>query len=320
MGSTGRDVHIDKPLSNVAIAYEPKGFMSDQIAPIVPVGKQSDGYYVWSPADAFRRERSDRAPGTEANVITRSVTSDTYFARNYALKDRIPYEDIKNADDGYVFAERSSRARFIKSKLMLDMELRVANLVTSTSNVGSSSVVASAWTATTGNADAIGDINNGINVVEDTTGYRPNKLIFGGYAWRTFRNNADVLSRFFGSAGPGSPARLVTKEMTANLFEVDQVLVSGGYYSTADEGQSASLSNIWFDSVLAAFIPLRPSKEEPSFMYSFRWNAVKGFNMQAQVFDLPRAHSEEVELGYYQAEKITASTLGFLVTGVGSAQ
>ena len=63
-----------------------------------------------------------------------------------------------------------------------------------------------------------------------------------------------------------------------------------------------------------------PRKDVPSFMYSFRWNGVPGMSMQAEIFDRKYKKSQEVQLGYFQDEKITASTLGFLMTGVGSSQ
>lgn len=322
MPATGRDVHVDVPLSNVAIGYTPKGFIADQIAPIVPVNKQSDGYYIWSQADAFRVDDDLRAPGTEANVIARSVTSDTFFARNYALKDRIPYEDIENADASFIITKRNSRAVFIKNKLMLAMEKRVALKCTSGSNVGSYSAVASAWTTyTTAKSAPIADINTAIQNVEDTTGYKANSIIFGRYAWRHFREHEDVIDRIYGSVDKGRSARIVTQEMVKALFELDRVLIGGAYYSTADEGQSASLAQLWNDNVLVYYAPMTPAgpeQEEPSFMYSFRWNKI--MNMEARVFDLPKAKAEEVELGYYQDEKITASGLGFLLTGVGSSQ
>lgn len=320
MPATGRDVHVDVPLSNVAIGYKPHGFIADQIAPIVPVNKQSDGYYIWSQADAFRVDEDLRAPGTEANVITRSVTSATYFARNYALKDRIPFEDIENADAGFIFAKRSARTAYIKNKLMLSMEKRVAFKCTSGSNVGSYSATASGWTDYT-NADPIADINTALQNVEDSTGYRPNSIIFGRYAWRHFRENTNVLNRIYGSAGAGSPARIISMENAKAIFEVDRVLIGGAYYSTADEGQAVSLAQLWNDNALVYYAPMSPAgpeQEEPSFMYSFRWNKI--MDMNAKVFQLPKAEAEEVQLGYYQDEKITASALGFLITGVGSSQ
>jgi len=315
---TGRDVHLDKPLTNVAIAYRPEGFIADQICPIVPVLKQSDAYFVWNIADAFRIDEDYRAPGTEANVITADMSSDTFFAKNYALKSRTPYEDIKNADAGYIFATRTARAEFIKDKLMLSMERRIAQQVTSGSNVGSYSAIGSAWTDYT-NSQPITDLNTAITNVQDVTGYKPNSIIFGQYAWKHFRENTNVITRVYGSSGMGDGARMVSRNNVKSIFEVDRVLVGGAYYSSTDEGQAASLGQIWNDNVLVYYAPLKPRIDKPSFMYSFRWKAL-GNDMQARVFQLPRADSEEVQLGYYQDEKITADTLAFLVTGVGSSQ
>ena len=317
-GFTGHDVHIDVPLSQIAIAYRPEGFIADQICPIVPVNKQSDGYYVWDIADAYRIEDTARAPGTEANVIQRSVSSGTYFAKNYALKDRIPYEDIANSDAGGIFLERQSRAEFIKDKLYLDWESRVARAVTSGTNCGSYSSVDSSWTVYA-NATPINDINTAINNIQDVTGQKPNSIIFGGYAWRHFSNCTQVLDRLFGSVGAGPNGRLITEDLIKTLFGFERVLIGGAYKNTTDEGQTQSLSGIWHDNVLVYYAPLTPRKDKPSFMYGFRWNSVPGMNMTAEVFDDPKKKAEEVQIGYFQDEKITAAGLSFLISGVGSS-
>jgi len=315
--ATGHDVHIDVPLSNMAIAYRPEGMIGDLIAPVVSVQKQSDSYWVFAVQDAFRTEDDKRAPGDEAKRISRSISTDTFFCDNYALKDHIPYEDLENADAATVVTERSARAEWIKDRLMLNKELRVAQQCTSGSNVGSYSAIASGWTDYT-NADPIADINTAINNVEDLTGYRPNRIVFGGYAWRHFRENSGVIDRVYGIAGQGSPTRLVSRENAKAIFEVEQILVGGAYYSSTEEGQAASLSQLWNDNVLAYYAPMTPNTKRPSFMYSFRWNKI--MNMQAEIFQLPRAKAEQVQLGYYEDEKITGATLAFLLTGVGSSQ
>lgn len=315
--TTGRDVHVDIPLTNVAIAYRPEGMIADQIAPIVNVNKQSDSYYVWDIGDAFRTEQDDRAPGTKANKIDFQVHSDTFFAQNYALANMIPYEDIENADAGQIFTERSARVEGVKDKLMLNYEYRIAQQVTSGSNVGSYTTTASAWTDYT-NADPLGDLQTAINNVQDATGYRPNSVLFGNYAWREFRENSTVIDRMYGTAGTASAGRIVSQAQAASLLEVERLLVGGGYYNTTEEGQTESLSQIWNDNVLVYYAPMTPRKDKPSFMYSFRWNKI--MNMQAFVFQEKDAFAEKVHVGYYQDEKITASNLAFLVTGVGSSQ
>ena len=51
---TGRVVHIDQPLSNMAINYRPSGFIGDQVFPVVSVQKQSDLYVIYEQADLYR--------------------------------------------------------------------------------------------------------------------------------------------------------------------------------------------------------------------------------------------------------------------------
>jgi hypothetical protein len=94
-------------------------------------------------------------------------------------------------------------------------------------------------------------------------------------------------------------------------------------YSAANEAQSTALtSNPLADSVLMYFAPTAPSRETPSFMYSFRWtNPLLGEPMAVirHPFD-SRAGVEGIEVRYYQDEKITGSDYGALLLGVGSAQ
>ena len=91
--ATGRDLHIDVPLSNIAMQYRPMDMIADLVAPVVPVGKQSDSYPVWDQGDALRVESDVRAPGTPARKITRDVSTDTYFATNYALAVDLTLEE-----------------------------------------------------------------------------------------------------------------------------------------------------------------------------------------------------------------------------------
>jgi hypothetical protein len=59
---------------------------------------------------------------------------------------------------------------------------------------------------------------------------------------------------------------------------------------------------------------MTPRIDKPSLLYSFRWNAIKGMDMQAEVFDVPIAKAEQVQVGYYQDEKVTGKGLGFVLT------
>jgi hypothetical protein len=314
--STGRDLHIDVLLSNVAIGYFQENNIAGMIAPVVQVGKQSDAYAIYSRADALRIENTRRSPGTEANKVSRTISSSTYYAQNYALKYPVTIEDRENADPIHRQNIINDGARYIVDKLALDWENRVSTLVNNTSNVGSSAAVASEWDAAA-SSDPLGDMNTALDNVQDLTGARGNRIVMGLAAWRSLRRNDQILNRLFGSNNGGGYAN---RQQVASLLEVDELLVGGAYRNSANEAQAESLVNIWGDNVLAYYAPSAPSRDAPSFMYSFRWAAGGLPNMQAErhPFD-SRTKSEEVEVGYYQDEVITGANYSFLLTAVNSS-
>ena len=318
---SGRVVHIDQPLSNMAINYRMSGFIADMVFPVVPVGKQTDIYIKYDQADIFRREDTKRSRGTEAQKIMYRVSSDSYYAENYALKADVTLEDRSNADPIFVSNFEGGRVRRVMDGLQLDWELRVSSLTMNTANVGSNAAVDSSWADQT-NANPITDVDLIINNVQDSTGYRPNRLLFGNKAWRNFRRNDNVKDAVLGAGvGPNitGGGHWASTEEVARMLEVEKILVGGAYHNTAEEGIAQLLENMWPDSVLAYYTPDQPSVDEPSFGYSFRWSApgLPNMNVERHPFE-SKTKVDEVEVGYYQAEKVTSAPLGFLLTNVNS--
>ncbi len=316
MGATSHDVHIDVALSNMAIGYRPEGFIADTIMPMVPVTKQSDLYYIFSRADRLRRKRTQRSPGAEAQQIDQSVSSASFFAKNYALKAHVTLEDRENADPLILSQIVNGRATLVLDGLMLDWEIRVANQVTSGTNVGSYSGVASGWS---GAGDPISDVNAAIDNVHYSSGIMPNQITFGVEAWKSFRRDSTVRDLIFGTNnGGGYPSR----DQVANLFDMPpgSIQVAGAFQNTGDEGLSEALSTIWLDNVLVSYRPATPQVDRPSFAYSFRWSKPGVPNMQVERHPYDRkTKCEEVEVGYYQDEIITGTEYAFLLAAVNSS-
>jgi len=315
--STGRDLHIDQNLTNVAMNYRPVGMIADMIAPIVTVSKETDLYPVFSQKEALAIEDTKRARGTQANRITRSVSSEGYRAENYALAYDLPIEDRANMDAAYAFELEAGASRYLVDKLVLDWDRRVLSTVGSSTNVSTGFVPSSAW-ATGG--DPVSQLYQAIEQVQATTAYRPNNILFGWRAYNWFRRNGNVRNFVLGSNNGGG---VITRQSVAGIFEVDRVLVSEAFYNSANEAKAISLANTFpSDAVLVYYAPSAPSREVPSFMYSFRWQAPglpAPLSVERHPYDSKRK-VESIEAGYYQDEKITSSALGALILGVNSAQ
>lgn len=313
----GRAVHIDHHLSNVAINYRPAGFIADRIFPVVPVPKQSDTYVIFEQADLFRRENTRRSRGGEANKIHSRVSSAGYYCNNYALKADVTLEDRANADPVFVQQFEEGRINRVQDALFLDWEVRAANQITDSSNVGSSTAVGSAWDDYT-NADPLGDIWTAVDNVELSTGFRPNRIVFSGTAWRHFRRNATVIDKSTNPHITGGGLYPSTRQIE-DLLEM-KVLVGNAWQNTAEEAMPLNLSQIWGDHVVVYYSPERPTIETPSFGYFFRWAAQGLPNMQVERHPYDsRRHCDEVEIGYYQDEVITSQPLGFLISNVTSS-
>jgi len=314
----GRGVRIDTHLTNILLNYQPTGWIADKLFPVVGVPKQSGVIPSMNQADLFRRENTKRSPGTEAHIVDYSVNSTNYYCQNYALKGNLFVEDKANADAIWIAQMESGRTTRVMDSLLLDWEVRVASQVTTAANVGTSTAISSAWTDLT-NSDPLADCNTLLDNLSDANGYKMNRMVFSNLAWRNFSRNLNVINKV-NQAGVSGGAENATVAQAAALLEVEDVLVGRSYYNTAEEGQAQTLVNVWGDEVLAYYAPAAPSVEQPSFGYSFRWQAPGIANMQAErhAFDAKRK-SEEVEIGYYQDELITAAALGGLLTNVTSS-
>lgn len=323
--ATGRELHVDQHLTEIAMGYRPSGMIADQIAPIINVDKERNTFVQYNQAEAFQVPDTLRSRGTAAKKITASVGSDNYLVKNYALAYELPIEDRANMDAAFK-ANLDIGATFrVLDGLGLDWDKRVCAKISVSAGVGSAFVPNSAWNAgNTGNTNA-GDPIAAIYAAREqqnslTGGYGPNSILFGWKAWNWFRRNK--FSRDFIN-GVNNGGSHITRDQARSALEMERLLVASAFRSTNNEAQSATYSNNFpADAVLLYYAPMRATVQEPSYMYSFRWTAPElpsPLVVERHPYDT-KNKMDLIEAGYWQDEKITASTLGHLILGVGSAQ
>lgn len=310
--ATGRDLHTDIPLSNVAIGYKPQDSNVNLLMPIITVPNQSGFVTEFFRKDALRVERTRRAPGTEANKVDRGVGSRQFFCQNYALKTGITMEDLSNADAVKRSVLFDGAAEFITGKLWLDWETRAVALV-NTSNVGSYSVVASRW-------DSAGDPIKAMKTARESArllcGKIPNRICFGYAAWESFRQNVNVRNVLFGLNNGGGFA---SEANAKDILEVDEIVIMKGITNAGNEAQAESLAATLGDTVMLYYAPSAPSINQPSWGYSYRWDVpgIPAMNAERLPYD-PKVKAYEVEVGYFQDERVTGSEYAFIIQSVNS--
>ena len=314
--STGRDLHIDVPLSNVVVGRRPAGFIADQLLPITPVSKQSDVYYKFNHGEGRRYEAdlTARAPGTEAKKVHMTVSSDTFFCKNYALATDWPVEDAVNADEVLAWAE--SNALMLTDRLMMDYEYRVAETAVDTTAVYTVTTINTAWSNTTGSRP-LDDMLNLKENFRQWSGEVPNLAIVPEQVMTYLRRNDQLRDILYGDGGG-----LVSEGQLAQILGVDRVLVPMSQVNTFGETEtingSWSLADVWGPHFTFAKINLLSGRYTDTWMNAFRWTSpMLGVPMAVQrhPYDT-RRKAFDIEVGYYQSEKIISSDLAVRVASV----
>lgn len=303
------EVHIDAALTNVSVAYRNPAFIADELAPVVPVRKQSDKYFIYDAArESFRATDDRRAPGAEANEVNFSLSSDSYYAEDHALVSAVPDEERENADPA--IQPNIDRTEFLRAKIDLNKEIELAALLTSTSVITQSTTLAgtSQW-SDLDDSDPIAAIEAQKATIMSAVQALPNVLVLPYEVYSVLRLHPKVIERVaYGSVGA------VNEQILAQVFDVERVLVPRGFKNTAREGQAASLSSIWGKHALLCHVPSRPALKQVALAYSFAWTGAPGSlgGHRVEVWREERRKADVVRVQRYYDQKVIAPGAAYL--------
>lgn len=295
---TVSSVHVSTALSNIAIKYKNPAFVAEKVAPVVPVVKEADTYYIFG-KEELRDKDSLRAAGAEANEIEWDVTTATYSAEEYALKYLLPDRIRDNADNAV--RPRINTTEKLTNWIRLGYEKRVQTIAQNVANVGGNHNVVTKWDAAAGQ-DPEQDVDTAKSSIRQTAGVDPNTIVMSQAVWQALRRwlKDQVTNMVYQEMiSIGTPP--------ATLWNM-KLVVAGSIENTAQEGQADSISDIWSDSVLVAYIEPNPSLDSMSFMYTFRSRPFRTKTWREETRD-----GEFIESSVIQDERLVASDAGYLI-------
>jgi hypothetical protein len=286
---TSGNVHVNVPLTNLARLYRPleDGFIAEEIAPRLNVNHETDSYYVWQQADFFGTEVSDlTADRTEPREVDFLATTETYAAKRRELAWTISTRERANADNQLRLEQVKQSG--VLGRLQILREMRLALILKASDTSGTvagetftggldPSMDANAavkWDNTAATyQNVLTDVVAGITLMRRAIGVRPNVIIIPASVVEGLHKT----TFFSAAAGPqivysGSPTTEPIFQqyplLPSTLWGM-RVLVPGAIKNTAKEGQTASYSDIWFETVTLAYVTPGPSMETPSVAYTF---------------------------------------------------
>jgi hypothetical protein len=275
------DVHVDGPLSNVAVAFtqKPEAFVADQAFPILPVPKQTDKYFTIPKGEWFRDQMKKRAPGTESAERTHQVSTGSYECDVWALHEMLADQVLANYDSPlkaeFEMTEGLAQAGMIRKELAWVTAFFGASIwTTDFTGVDATPSTAEFLQWNDAASTPIEDIRAGARRMHGRTGKRPNTLTLGRSVYDVMLDHPDIVGRL--DRGQTTGPAIVMRQNLAALFEVDKVLVMDAVYNSAIEGATDSIGFIGGKTALLTYAPSSPGLYTPSAGYTFSWTGLMG--------------------------------------------
>jgi hypothetical protein len=313
---TTQAVHVDVPLTNVSVGYKNEAYIADQIAPLVPVKKQSDIVPQYTQSAWFRDEARKRAPGTKAQGGGWGVDlTMKYFCDRYSYKHEVPDEVRDNSDAP--FDQDRDAVDFVTDKIQLSREVKFATDLFTT-GVWTSDVAGGTdftqW-SNYGASNPLVNLETYSNSVESLVSRMPSVGVMGKDVWIQLKWHPDLVDLI-----KYTQKGIATVDLLASATGIPKWLIGSGIYTTTKEGTaeaSVTYSRIWGKSVLLAYVPPSPSLMQPAAAYTFVWQRVPN---AAQYIKRMRNEEREVDIfeanSYFDQKAIVANAGKFLGTVV----
>ncbi len=318
-------------LTNMAQAYYQNhaNYFAKAIFPICRVTQSSDNYYIFNKEDLLRDGWQRKPAYGQVMPVVVSEHTDTYTCKVDQMImgiDEIRQTDLTRRMGPAIKDPRQQRTKTIAEQANIHQDRLFANAFFK------SGVWANEWegvddTATTGkqfikfsngNSDPIKFIADQKLEMHENTGRMPNKLAIGANVFNALRQHPGILERVKYGGTSANPAN-VTKNVLAQLFEVDELVVLMSIMNKAKMGAEADMGFIGDpDALLLAYATEAPSADEPSAGYIFTWDMLGAGQLLPIFHRQPNdaTHSEYIEgLMAYDMKK-TADDLAVFCKGV----
>lgn len=278
----GPDLHIDRPLTNVSVAYftDVNDFIADKVFPSIPSDKRSDLFYKYNKSDWRRSDAQKRAPGTESAGIGWSNQSDNFYCEVYAAHVDIDQQTRSNADSNWNLD--SDATRLITQHLLLQKDRIWAQTyfrpgVWGREMTGIAAGLPGADQFLQFDQAASDPLAWSTSLTTDfrlETAKKANFAVIGVDVWKALSNHQAILDRI-----KYTQKGVITEDLIAEFLGIPKLYI--GYATEAHgpqindgKAQDAAATYDWVlnaKDILVGYAPARPGLLEPSAGYTFNW-------------------------------------------------
>lgn len=276
---TKNQAHIDKALTNVSVAYmqDEVSFIADKVFPKIPVKKQSDVYFIYNKGDFFRDEARVRGGASESVGGEYGVeASDPYYAKVWAFHKDVTEQERANTDEPLTCDQDATD--FVTQKMLIKREVvwsekyfKTTVWTTEIDGVDATPAADEAIKFNLSTSTPIKTITDEIVVMASKTGFKPNTIVMSPSVFFALKNHPDILDRI-----KYTQKGIVTSDLLATLFEVENIYIPWGVVNTANQGETDAIDFIMGKHLLLCYVNPKPALKKPSAGYIFTWTGFAG--------------------------------------------
>lgn len=291
----------------VKFALNAKEFVGLSLFPVFMAGEQAAPYYVFDAENFLNVPKNiQRAPGSAYSRSSMKLSDDSYSCKNYGHEE--PVDDTEKAKYASALdADKSASAR-ATGIVMLNHELRCHAKATG------ADVPTSSPTTKWGDpaANPIGDVDAAKEVIHDSCGLDANVMVISRTVFNILKERTDILEKI-----KYTQAGVITADLLAAVFGVDEVRVAGALTNTAAEGQAAVASKIWGESVVLAHVSKAQDLKAPNFGRTFNWAKMSGpKGIQIKSYREDKIDSDVHRACQHTDEKLVGAACGYHLSSV----
>ncbi|MDD5657871.1 MAG: hypothetical protein PHF00_11535 [Elusimicrobia bacterium] len=315
---------LSASLEEFDLAADRAGFIGLRALPVVDVARQAGTFGKIPIEQLLENRETKRAPGGGYARSEWTFTSASYACEEHGAEEPVDDREARMYAD-YFDAELVSAARAL-DVVLRNQEKRVADLLFDAATYTGASLtlaVTNEWDSNhKTDAVPLNDVEYAVQKVWDNTGLWPNAIVFNRKVFRALRNLDQIKDRI-AAAGAGYPTRAadITVEQLAQCFDLPFVLVAGSAKNSANEGQDASIAQIWSDEYAwIGRIATSRDFREPCVGRVFHWTedgsqvggAVESYRDEPVRSDIVRVRHDVDEVVLY-------TECGFLLSNITTA-
>ena len=279
------------------------GFIGTKVMPLTPVATQTGVYPV------LPKEVMMKIQDTKRAMRGKYPSSDWQFEEGFYSTSENGWEEQIDDRERRLYASKFDSDAIATQRavgvILRGQEKRIADMVFNASNFTAHGITHE-WDDAA-NAVPITDVSTGKNAIRSACGMLPNTLII---SYSTYENLKvckqirDLLQYTF----PGIDIGKLQPNQLAQIFDIPQVLVGGAVYDSGKKGQSATVTDIWFNEYAMLTIVSNSSNiSEPCLGRTFMWTADAGSNTVVESYRNEEKRSDIIRVRHDTGESLIAS-------------